>query len=106
MEDKADKTFFADESKDPFTFGNSKIYSEMIPIEDKSEQKKEKKSGFFQKKKKIRRKTMDSRTDKFMKLMEQLGADIDMPDEFEFDSPDEEVIHEWDELEGGGMDET
>lgn len=49
---------------------------------------------------------MDSRTEKFMKLMEQLGADIDMPDEFEFDSPDEEVIHEWDELEGGGMDET
>lgn len=52
MEDKADKTFFADESKDPFTFGNSKIYSEMIPIEDKSEQKKEKKSGFFRKRKK------------------------------------------------------
>ena len=26
MEDKADKTFFADESKDPFTFGNSEIY--------------------------------------------------------------------------------
>ena len=40
------------ETKDPFTFGNSKIYSEMIPIEDKSEQKKEKKSGFFRKRKK------------------------------------------------------
>lgn len=52
MEDKADKTFFADESKDPFTFGNSKIYSEMIPIENKSEEKKEKKSGFFRKRKK------------------------------------------------------
>ena len=68
--------------------------------------KERKEIRIFQKKKKIRRKTMDSRTDKFMKLMEQLGADIDMPDEFEFDSPDEEVIHEWDELEGGGMDET
>ena len=60
----------------------------------------------FQKKKKIRRKTMDSRTEKFMKLMEQLGADIDIPDEFEFEKPDEEVIHEWDELEGGGTDEA
>ena len=52
MEDKADKTFFADESKDPFTFGNSGIYKEMIPIENKSEEKKEKKSGFFRKRKK------------------------------------------------------
>lgn len=52
MEDKADKTFFADESKDPFTFGNSEIYKKMIPIENKSEEKKEKKSGFFRKRKK------------------------------------------------------
>ena len=29
---------------------------------------------------------MDSRTKKFMKLMEQLGADIDIPDEFEFEN--------------------
>ena len=49
---------------------------------------------------------MDSRTEKFMKLMEQLGEDIDIPDEFEFEKPDEEVIHEWDELEGGGTDEA
>ena len=52
MEDKADKTFFADESKDPFTFGNSDIYRKMIPLEDKSEDKKERKSGFFRRKKK------------------------------------------------------
>ena len=52
MEDKADKTFFADESKDPFTFGNSEIYKKMIPIENKSEEKKEKKSGFFRIRKK------------------------------------------------------
>ena len=56
----------------------------MIPIENKSEEKKEKKSRIFRKEK-IRRKTMDSRTEKFMKLMEQLGADIDIPDEFEFE---------------------
>ena len=31
---------------------------------------------------------MDSRTDKFMKLMEQLGAGIDIPDEFEFEGGD------------------
>ena len=49
---------------------------------------------------------MDSRTDKFMKLMEQLGADIDMPEELEFDSPDEEVIYEWDEFEGGDVNEA
>lgn len=49
---------------------------------------------------------MDSRTEKFMKLMEQLGADIDILDEFEFEKPDEEVIHEWDELEGGDVNEA
>ena len=49
---------------------------------------------------------MDSRTDKFMKLMQQLGAGIDIPDEFEFDSPDEEVIHEWNEFEGGDVNEA
>lgn len=48
---------------------------------------------------------MDSRTKKFMKLMEQLGADIEIPEEFRNDTPDEEVVYEWDEL-GGDMNET
>ena len=41
---------------------------------------------------------MDNRTENIIKLMEKLGADIEIP-------PDEEVVYEWDEL-GGDMNET
>ena len=48
---------------------------------------------------------MDNRTENIIKLMEKLGADIEIPEEFRKDTPDEEGVYEWDEL-GGDMNET
>ena len=46
---------------------------------------------------------MNNRVEKMMKLMEELGVDLGIPEQFEYDSPDDENIYEWDDLEGGGM---
>lgn len=48
---------------------------------------------------------MDERTEKLVALLNQIGAEIEIPEEFRNDTPDEEVIYEWDEL-GGDMNET
>lgn len=48
----------------------------------------------------------DERTEKILKLMEELGVDLGIPEDFEFDDPDEEVLYEWDDLEGGGTNEA
>lgn len=36
MEEKAEFTFFADEARDPFTYCNSNIYEQILPIENKN----------------------------------------------------------------------
>lgn len=41
---------------------------------------------------------MDRQTENIIKLMSKLGADFDIPEEFIFEKPDEEVIQEWSEL--------
>ena len=52
MEDKADKTFFADESKDPFTFGNSEIYKKMNSNKKQERREKGKEIRIFSEKEK------------------------------------------------------
>ena len=51
MDDKAEQTFFAEEAKDPFTFGNSEIYEKIIPLEIR-EKTETKKKGLFKRRKK------------------------------------------------------
>ena len=43
---------------------------------------------------------MDGRTEKLVALLNQIGAAIE-PSEFEKEEPEEEIIHEWEELSGG-----
>ena len=43
---------------------------------------------------------MDGRTEKLVALLNQIGADIE-PSEFEKEEPEEEIIHEWEEISGG-----
>ena len=43
---------------------------------------------------------MDGRTEKLVALLNQIGAEI-APSEFEKEEPEEEIIHEWEELSGG-----
>lgn len=50
MENKAEYTFFSPEIRDPFTYSNSKIYQELLPI--KCQNNEEKKKFFFGKKRK------------------------------------------------------
>lgn len=52
MEEKADKTFFADYTVDPFTYKNSDMYYKMLPLEIIKEDAPQKKGfSFFRKKK-------------------------------------------------------
>ena len=39
-------------------------------------------------------------TEKLVALLNQIGAEIE-PSEFEKEEPEEEIIHEWEELSGG-----
>ena len=57
----------------------------------------------FLEERKSKEAVMNNRVEKMMKLMEELGVDLGIPEEFEYDSPDDENIYEWDDLEGGGM---
>jgi hypothetical protein len=50
MADKADKTYFCEESKDPFSFSNDKIYKKMLPVNVKETVAKKHKFNFFRKK--------------------------------------------------------
>lgn len=51
MEEKAAVTFFAEEVRDPFCFsGNLEMYQEIIPVENKSPEKNEKKRHFWNRK--------------------------------------------------------
>ena len=43
---------------------------------------------------------LDGRTEKLVALLNQIGAEIE-PSEFEKEEPEEEIIHEWEELSGG-----
>lgn len=50
---------------------------------------------------------MDKQVNNVIKLMNELGFDeIKVPDELEFETPEEEIIYNWSELEGGGQNET
>ena len=89
MEDKSEYTFFADTAKDPFTFGNPEIYEKMIPLSSVKEEKVEKRGI-----------KMDRQVENFLKLMEKLGSeDFVIPEHFEYDTPDEEVVYEWSDIE-------
>ena len=57
----------------------------------------------FLEERKSKEAVMNNRVEKMMKLMEELGVDLGIPEEFEYDSPDDENMYEWDDLEGGGM---
>ena len=47
MEEKADQTFFAEFSPDPFTYRNADFYHKMIPLEIKTVPESPKKKGLF-----------------------------------------------------------
>lgn len=50
---------------------------------------------------------MDKQVKNLIKLMNELGFDeMNVPEEFESETPDEEILYEWSELEGGGFNET
>lgn len=40
----------------------------------------------------------DKRVEKVTKLFEVLGAEIDIPEEYMKEKPNEEIIYEWDEV--------
>ncbi|WP_303000800.1 hypothetical protein [uncultured Eubacterium sp.] len=43
---------------------------------------------------------MDRQVENFLKLMEKMGSeDFVIPDHFEYDTPDEEVVYEWSDIE-------
>ena len=45
---------------------------------------------------------MDRQVENFLKLMENLGSeDFVIPDHFEHDTPDEEIVYEWSDIEEG-----
>ena len=48
---------------------------------------------------------MGKQIDSVMELMEGLGLKI-IPEDFESETPEEEILYEWAELEGGGFNET
>ena len=43
---------------------------------------------------------MDGRTEKLVALLNQIGAEIEAS-EFDKEEPEEEIMHEWEELSGG-----
>ena len=47
MEEKADHTYFSDWTVDPFSYGNSPIYSQLLPLDIKKEIAPSPKKGFF-----------------------------------------------------------
>ena len=47
MEEKADHTYFSDWTVDPFSYGNSPIYSQLLPLDIKKEIAPSPKNGFF-----------------------------------------------------------
>lgn len=45
-------------------------------------------------------KRMDKQVKNILKLMESMGIeDVFIPDQFEHDTPDEEVVYEWSDIE-------
>ena len=56
MEQKKDRTFFADYNPDPFLYSNAPMYSQMIPVENRIEVQEPPKKGFFKDRKKVKEK--------------------------------------------------
>ena len=52
MEDKKEKTFFSPYTPDPFTYNNSSVYEDIIPVESRVKEEPKKKGFFFRKKEK------------------------------------------------------
>lgn len=46
---------------------------------------------------------MDRRTENIINLMQQLGEEFYIPDEYINETPEEELVHDWD---GGVLDEV